>query len=187
MKMADCQNFARPERIRQVVGEHARNVHRVSIADLNSLFAFLNQLHGWLNANSSVRLLTAPLDGPALLKRWCPGFINPHQLFNVSPPVILNTRSETAPLGPREADSYSGWRDTWRDLHRHDPNGDKNDQPRRIDCQVRGWWWERGDGSRPRYVHPVATSFTRRAHSCDSRRCLAAAFSVLPAHFVPGP
>ena len=55
--MSDCQNSARPEHIRQVVGHDARSVHRVSIPDLNSLFAFLNQLHGWMNTNSAVRLL----------------------------------------------------------------------------------------------------------------------------------
>ena len=174
--MTDCQNFGRPERIRQVIGEDARNVHRVSIPDLNSLFAFLNQLHGWLNTNPSVRLYTSPLTVPALLKRLCPGLVNPYQLFNIPPPTSLNIRSETAPLGPRETDPYSGWRHAWRDLHRHDPNGDKDDQPRWIDRQVRGRRRERGDGSRPRYVHPVATSFTRRARSCDFRGRLVAAF-----------
>ena len=121
MKMTDCQNFTRPERIREVVGEDARNVHHVSIPDLNSLFSFLNQLHAWLNINSSVRLY---LHLAALLKRSCPGFIDPHQLFNVPPPIIRNARSETTPLGARETDSYSSWRHTWGDLHRHDPNGD---------------------------------------------------------------
>ena len=62
--MSDCQNFARPEYISQVVGHDARSVHHVSIPDLNSLFAFLNQLHGWMNANSSVRL---PLNLPKTL------------------------------------------------------------------------------------------------------------------------
>ena len=62
--MTDCQNFARPEHIRQVVGHDARSVHRVSIPDLNALFAFLNQLHGWMNTNPSVRL---PLNLPKTL------------------------------------------------------------------------------------------------------------------------
>ena len=165
--MTDCQNFAKPERIRQVVGERARSVHHVSIPDLNSLFAFLNQLHGWLNTNPSVR---PPFKfALALLKRACPGFINPHQFSNIPPPIILNIRSETAPLGPCKADPYSRGSHTWRDLHRHDPNDDEDNQPRRLGHQVRGWRRERGDGSRPRCVDPVATPLTKRACSYDVR------------------
>jgi hypothetical protein len=63
------------------------------------------------------------------LKKSCPGFINPRQLFDIPPPIILDIRSETAPLGPREAESYSGQRHARRDLHRHDPNGNEDDQP----------------------------------------------------------
>lgn len=77
----------------------------------------------------SLRTSSSQLVQGAQLKRSCPGFINPHQLFNIPPPIILDIRSETAPLGPREADSYSGQRHAWRDLHRHDPNGNEDDQP----------------------------------------------------------
>jgi len=179
--MTDCQNFVGPERIRQVVGDEARKVHRVSISDLNSLFAFLNQLQGWLNTNSSVRL-----SGPTILAllRSYPGFINPHQLFNIPPPIILDIHSETAPLGPREADPYSGGCHARRDLHRYDPNGDEDDQPRRIYYQVRGQHRARGDGSGPRCVYPVATTVTRRAHSRNFRGWLVAAFQVLSARSV---
>jgi hypothetical protein len=130
--------------------------------------------------------MSSRLLASTLLKRLYPDLINPHQLFNIPPPVILNIRSETAPLGPRQADSYSRGCHAQRDLHRHDPNGDEDDQPRRIDCQIRGWRWERDNGSRTRCVHAVATSFTRRTRSCDLRECVVTAFQVLPAHSVPG-
>jgi hypothetical protein len=70
------------------------------------------------------------------LKKSRLGFVTPHQLFIISPPVILNISPETAPLGPREADSFSRGCHAWRDLHRHDPDGDEDDQPRRIEHSV---------------------------------------------------
>ena len=110
------------------------------------------------------------------LKRSCPGFINPHQLIDIPLPIILDIPSETAPLGPREAESYSGQRHALRDLHRHDPNGNEDDQPRWIGRQIRGWRWQRGDGSSTRCVTVVAMAFTRRARSCDFRGCLVTLF-----------
>ena len=71
----------------------------------------------------------AELAQDARLKRSYLDLINSHRLFIIPPPIIFDIRSETAPPGPREANSYSGRRHARRDLHRHDPDGNEDDQP----------------------------------------------------------
>ena len=124
----------------------------------------------------SLRTPPAELAQDVQLKRPYLDLTNSHRLFNIPPPIILDIRSETAPPGPREADSYSGRRHAWRDLHRYDPNGNEDDQPRWIGHQIRGWRWQRGDGTGTWFVYPVAMALTRHGHSCDSRGCLVTAF-----------